>query len=144
MTAIKITPAFAATVAELVAAGKTPYLIVNADYAVGAYATRNEARAAKAKNNYEGKVVKASDVKVEVVDLAAKAAKPAVEIVRASTIESPCFVVWDTADNMKGARRKDVIAACIAKGVAYYTARTQYQLWLTAKKNDEAAAKSAK
>jgi hypothetical protein len=52
-----------------------------------------------------------------------------------SEIESPCFVVWDTADKMVGARRKDVIAACVEKGVAFYTARTQYQLWFNSKKN---------
>ena len=51
-----------------------------------------------------------------------------------SEIESPCKVVWDTAVSMPGARRKDVLAACEAKGVAYYTARTQYQTWLTATK----------
>ncbi len=165
MTKINVTPAFAATVAKLATAGKTPYLIINDDYAVGAYGTRNAARAAKAENKLEGKVVKASEVEVTVVDRAAKAAKPAKagkaskpaqadsdvsventgDILRTSTVESPCFIVWDMADKMKGARRKDVIAACVAKGVAFYTARTQYQLWLTAKKADEAnAAKSFK
>lgn len=53
---------------------------------------------------------------------------------RESTIKRPCFVVWDTADNMPGARRKDVIEACVQAGVAYYTARTQYQLWLQTSK----------
>lgn len=52
-----------------------------------------------------------------------------------SEVESPCWLVWDTADKMKGSRRKDVIAACVEKGVAFYTARTQYQLWLTANRN---------
>ena len=58
-----------------------------------------------------------------------------VGFLRKSTIESPCYIVWDTADKMskQNARRKDVIAACVAKGVAFYTARTQYQLWLSAK-----------
>lgn len=46
-----------------------------------------------------------------------------------STVEKPCKLVWQLADDMTGARRKDVIAAAEAKGVAYYTARTQYQLW---------------
>jgi hypothetical protein len=139
---IRVTPAFAALVAELAAAKKTPWLIVNDDYAVGAYAGRNEARAAKAKMGGAAcTIVKAADVNVEVIDLAAKPAKvttaPA-EILRKSEIESPCFTVWDTADKMVGARRKDVLAACLAKGIAFYTARTQYQLWLTSKKADEA------
>ena len=208
-TKITVTSAFAASVAALVAAKKTPWLIVNADYAVGVYAGRNEARAAKVANKFEGTIIKASDVEVKVVDLAkpkadkgksanastvkAKAADKRAKadetdprnltvcpkcgstelyagrnkggfvvdedscggchhcdweydlgILRTSTIESPCFTVWDTADKMTGARRKDVIAACVAKGIAFYTARTQYQLWLTAKKNDEAvAAKNA-
>jgi len=38
------------------------------------------------------------------------------------------------ADSMPGARRKDVIAAAEAKGVAFYTARTQYQLWAQVQK----------
>ena len=46
-----------------------------------------------------------------------------------STVEKPCKLVWQLADDMPGAHRKDVIAAAEAKGVAYYTARTQYQLW---------------
>lgn len=216
-TTIRVTPEFAASVAAIVDAGKTPWLIINGDYAVGAYAGRNEARAAKTADKLEGTVVKASEVTVEVVALTAPAKKqkpakatkadPAAKltaqeqakidekgnplncrvcpkcgseeiyhgrndgglvvdedccggchhcdwefnfgILRKSEIESPCFVVWDTADKMIGARRKDVIAACVAKGVAFYTARTQYQLWLTAVKNDQAtraahAAKSKK
>lgn len=46
-----------------------------------------------------------------------------------STVESPCRLVWDLADKMVGAARKDVIAKAQQKGVAFYTARTQYQLW---------------
>lgn len=55
------------------------------------------------------------------------------EIVQESTVEHPCKLVWHIADAMKGARRKDVLAACVARGVAFYTARTQYQLWLSVK-----------
>lgn len=56
-----------------------------------------------------------------------------------STCENPTRLVWVIADEMKGARRKDVIAACVDKGVAYNTARTQYQLWFTATKNSSPA-----
>lgn len=59
-----------------------------------------------------------------------------------STVTKPCRLVWDLADAMAGARRKDVIAAAVEKGVAYYTARTQYQLWAQVQKEmaDRAAA----
>lgn len=47
----------------------------------------------------------------------------------ASIVESPVKRVWEIADSMPDARRKDVIAACVDQGVAFYTARTQYQKW---------------
>jgi hypothetical protein len=50
-----------------------------------------------------------------------------------STVVNPVKVVWDLCESMKQARRKEVIAAAVAQGVNYYTARTQYQLWLAAK-----------
>lgn len=53
----------------------------------------------------------------------------------ASSIESPVAVMWNLCDEMQEAKRKDVIAAAVQKGVGYYTARTQYQLWLTAFRN---------
>lgn len=62
---------------------------------------------------------------------------------RVSEIESPCAKVWAIAEAMQGERRKDIIAACVDQGVAYYTARTQYQHWFTAHKNDKAAAERA-
>lgn len=55
------------------------------------------------------------------------------DILRESTIERPCKRVWHIADEMVGARRKDVLARCVAEGIAFYTARTQYQLWLSIK-----------
>lgn len=48
---------------------------------------------------------------------------------RMSTIVLPTKKVWDIADKMPGAKRKDVIAACVQAGIAYGTARTQYQHW---------------
>lgn len=63
-------------------------------------------------------------------------AKP--EIKRKSDIERPTKAVWHIADEMFAAnpqvRRKDVIAECVRRGIAFYTARTQYQQWLAAKK----------
>lgn len=52
-----------------------------------------------------------------------------------SSVKSPCTLVWSIAEEMPDAPRKDVIAACVEKGVAYNTARTQYQQWRTAIKN---------
>lgn len=54
-----------------------------------------------------------------------------------SKVESPVRAMWDLCDSMVENRRKDVIAAAVAKGIAYYTARTQYQLWLTAYRNSK-------
>ncbi len=54
-------------------------------------------------------------------------------IIRVSRIGSPCLVVWNIADHFNARteplRRKDVIKACEKAGIAFYTARTQYQLW---------------
>jgi len=65
-------------------------------------------------------------------------AKERKTILRKSAIESPCQFVWQTCEDMKlgqtdGARRKDVLKACTEAGVAFYTARTQIQLWKKAK-----------
>jgi len=48
---------------------------------------------------------------------------------RHSEIDSPCKRVWAIADSMPEAARKDVLAVCEQEGIAYYTARTQYQSW---------------
>jgi len=54
-----------------------------------------------------------------------------------STVERPTKLVWHIADEMFNAnpevRRKDVIAECVNRGIAFYTARTQYQQWLATK-----------
>lgn len=52
-----------------------------------------------------------------------------------STAERPTKLVWDIAESMKGARRKEVIEECVKQGIAFNTARTQYQQWFTAVKN---------
>ena len=56
------------------------------------------------------------------------------EITHESTIERPCKAVWAIAENMKGQKRGVVLAACVDAGIAYYTARTQYQAWLQIQK----------
>lgn len=57
----------------------------------------------------------------------AQTAKP-----RFSTCEKPTKKVWVIADCMPKASRKDVIAECVRQGIAYGTARTQYQAWFKA------------
>lgn len=62
-------------------------------------------------------------------------AKP--EVKHKSDIERPTKTVWHIADEMSAAnpqvRRKEVIAECVRRGIAFYTARTQYQQWLATK-----------
>ena len=66
---------------------------------------------------------------------------------RLSTAELPTKKVWHIADEMLAAakaaglpapKRKDVIAECVARGIAYGTSRTQYQHWFKTL-NDSAA-----
>ena len=73
-----------------------------------------------------------------IAEEAPKAApKRKIEITNHSTIERPTKTVWHIADEMVAAnpqvRRKDVIAECVRRGIAFYTARTQYQQWLATK-----------
>ncbi|EPO7782775.1 hypothetical protein ACIUZC_21995 [Pseudomonas aeruginosa] len=58
-----------------------------------------------------------------------EATTPVVKARNASTVESPVKRVWAIADSMPDAKRKDVIAACVEEGIAFFTARTQYQKW---------------
>ena len=51
-----------------------------------------------------------------------------------SAVENPVSLVWKTCDEMEGARRKDVVEACIVLGVNVHTARTQYQRWYKAQR----------
>ena len=50
-----------------------------------------------------------------------------------SAIEKPCVAVWRIAECMLNENpdvsRKEIVAACEKAGIAFYTARTQYQLW---------------
>jgi hypothetical protein len=45
-----------------------------------------------------------------------------------------CKAVWEMAESMADARRKDVIAACVAAGINEGTAKTQYQQWYASKR----------
>lgn len=86
------------------------------------------------------------DAALEVADQEEKKEPAAkADVVHESTVERPCKLVWHIADEMTAAnpavRRKDVLTACVARGVAFYTARTQYQQWLGIQK--EMAAREA-
>lgn len=59
----------------------------------------------------------------------AEAPKKSGYIHEISSLEKPTKKVWHIADSMPGAARKDVIEACRRAGIAYGTARTQYQEW---------------
>lgn len=56
---------------------------------------------------------------------------------RFSSIKSPVKRVWHIADAMPKASRKEVVAECVRQGVAYGTARTQYQAWFKASQECE-------
>jgi predicted nucleic-acid-binding Zn-ribbon protein len=70
------------------------------------------------------------------------AKKSRTPITHVSTIENPCKTVWGIAIDMKAAnplvKRGAVLAECVNQGIAYYTARTQYQAWLSVCKEEEA------
>ena len=67
---------------------------------------------------------------------------PVVKVRNASTVESPTRRVWAIADELHAAnpdvRRKDIMAACETAGIAFFTARTQIQKWMKAKKEGAA------
>lgn len=61
-----------------------------------------------------------------------------VNVKRKSDIERPTKTVWAIAEELRAAdpeiRRKDIIAECVRRGIAFYTARTQLQSYLAAVK----------
>ena len=59
-----------------------------------------------------------------------------INAVKTSAVKNPVKTVWDIADKMWGERRKDIIAACVNAGIAYNTARTQYQAYYAIKSKE--------
>lgn len=57
-----------------------------------------------------------------------------------SAMSGACSLVWDIAGSMLAAnpdvKRKEILLACVERGIAFYTARTQYQKYREACKND--------
>lgn len=68
--------------------------------------------------------------------------RPLTDRLKKSIIAGPSKTVWDIADKMKlnhpELGKKDVLAECMRLGIAFNTARTQYQLWRNAHKSDPA------
>lgn len=56
---------------------------------------------------------------------------------RLSSVIRPTKMVWEIADSMPKASRKEVMEACVAAGIAYGTSRTQYQAWFKASQECE-------
>lgn len=54
-----------------------------------------------------------------------------------SSVAKPCELVWAIADRLPNARRRDVINACVGAGVAFHTAKTQYQKWYAKNKRNK-------
>ena len=65
-----------------------------------------------------------------------KVKKETKSLPRESVISNPVKTVWDIADRMWGQRRKDIIAECVRLGIAYNTARTQYQAFYKVKSQE--------
>lgn len=72
----------------------------------------------------------------------AKAAR--IEDVKESEVKNPVKLVWEIADRMWGERRTDILKSCVEAGIAYNTARTQYQAFYSIKsKENKKADKNA-
>lgn len=84
---------------------------------------------------------------VQVPGTLVKTQRKKVERTHKSTVESPTKLVWHIADEMieknPHVGRKTVITECVNRGIAFFTARTQYQQWLTARRESMANAEAA-
>ena len=65
-----------------------------------------------------------------------KVKKETKSLPRESVIDNPVKMVWEIADRLWGQRRKDIIAECVRLGIAYNTARTQYQAFYKVKSQE--------
>lgn len=65
-----------------------------------------------------------------------KVKKETKSLPRESVIDNPVKMVWEIADRMWGQRRKDIIEECVRLGIAYNTARTQYQAFYKVKSQE--------
>ena len=56
---------------------------------------------------------------------------------RLSSVIRPTKMVWEIADSMPKASRKEVMEECVRRGIAYGTSRTQYQAWFKASQDSK-------
>lgn len=71
--------------------------------------------------------------------------KPADDgLLHVSAMAGACSLVWTIAERMlqetPGIKRKDILDACTKAGIAFYTARTQYQRYREAVRDAAASA----
>jgi hypothetical protein len=68
----------------------------------------------------------------------AKPSIPKVERLHKSLVAGPTKLVWQIAEKMTAENpavtRKEVMAECVRIGIAFWTARTQYQQWITSRR----------
>lgn len=144
-----------ATAAQIasIAATAGQWAIVHDGQLVQLFPSRSAARTVKGDLDSTFQIAKVADLTIEAAPVAAaeaatvapKAKATRAPVVNTSTAERPCKLVWQIADDVNaatpGAKRSVVLAECVRQGVAYYTARTQYQQWLGVQK--EMAAREA-
>lgn len=110
------------------------WLVINSEnLALAVLGTRAKARDVASLQQDKCKVINIRDTEIEVE---IEQPKPVIraDINRESTIIRPCKRVWAIADANIGKKRKEIISLCVAEGIAYNTARTQYQQWFEIQK----------
>lgn len=60
--------------------------------------------------------------------------QPVEVVVVKSTAKNPVKLVWEIADANWGKKRSEIIQMCVEAGIAYNTARTQYQAFYQLKR----------
>lgn len=160
-----ISQALVNAAADLTNAGKSPWATLVLDNVTAVYASRTTAREGNGKvvkladvtlelvseDAIEYTADKAANVEVAVASVtpinpAAEVAvvKVVADVRHVSEPLRPTKLVWAIADDMvasaKAANlpvptRKEVLAECERRGIAFYTARTQYQVWKTMQSN---------
>lgn len=94
-------------------------------------AAEQAAEVAATKKGRKGKKVEA--VAVEVTSPKTPSYKQMTRLAK-SEVEKPLSVIHSFLDENPTLTRKQAVAALVAKGINFYTARTQYQKWYTNKK----------
>lgn len=103
-------------------------IVVNEEYVIGCHACGWEHREPEADRKVKAPAKKERQVKEKATKV----------VTKVSSTTRPCQKVWEIADEMLKAdpatKRKPILDRCVEAGVAYNTARTQLQYFLTTKK----------